>query len=193
MYFYQSPCPKRNTSGTYVKLSKSNLHIGSTCVFSQKQTSPTQLAITLRPLRVEVNDNDHLTTMESSAMKPFILWFMWMPLEEQAYPHGTSTRWQCPPAGQCMLQNHNCSQTAKGTWQRAQGIDVAPEFSSSKSDWGTYQKNYDPQSPCNAQFSSKESISNTLVLDTSEVLGQVKPNFITQCGHECNFNWNDVL
>lgn len=33
----------RNTSESCVRLSKSNLHIGSTCVFSQKQTSPNQV------------------------------------------------------------------------------------------------------------------------------------------------------
>lgn len=47
--------------------------------------------------------------------------------------------WHCPPpARQCFLQRcKKYSAIARGTWQRAQGIDLASKFLTSKSSWAS--------------------------------------------------------
>ena len=78
-------------------------------------------ATTLKPLTGDVNNTDHLITTQCSAGKPWVLAFMWMPLdthhpskhccEPSAPPHHNNTTWwQCPPpanTAQKQLEAHN--------------------------------------------------------------------------------------
>ena len=83
----------------------------------------TLIRTTLKGLTGEVNNADHLFTMQYSAARPWILAFMWMPLDmhhppkhccrSTTPPHDNSTSWwwQLPPsAGVCTLpHSRNCS------------------------------------------------------------------------------------
>ena len=66
-----------------------------------------QSATTLKPPTCDVNSIGHLITMPCSAGKPWVLVFMWAPLDmhhtskhccgQSTPPHPNTTRCQCPP------------------------------------------------------------------------------------------------
>lgn len=109
-----------------------------------------RLATTLKPFTVAMNKTDHLTAVQYSDGEPWILVFMWTPIDRN-HPLKQPCRLSAPwlalahpedigsPAGQCVLPHpRNCSGAAWGRCQRASGIHMASK--ESKSDWATWDK-----------------------------------------------------
>lgn len=104
-------------------------------------------ATSLKPLTGEVKHIDHLVTIRRAAGKPWDLAFTPMPMNMNHPPKhccrpGTTSHssWagSAPLARQCFLQRcKKYSAIARGTWQRAQGINLASKFLRSRSNWAS--------------------------------------------------------
>ena len=104
---------------------------------------------TLKPLRGNVSNTDHLITMQCSAGKPWVLRFMWMPLDmhhtsqnrctPSTTPHGNDTPLMAAAPQQDNAPTHykNCSGMAWGAQQKARGVDLANKFTRSQSNWAS--------------------------------------------------------
>ena len=104
---------------------------------------------TLQPLRAHVSNTDHLITMQCSAGKPWVLAFMWMPLDmhhtsqnrctPSTTPHGNDTPLMAAAPQQDNAPTHykNCSGMAWGAQQKARGVDLANKFTRSQSNWAS--------------------------------------------------------